>query len=65
MAAKATSKPMRILKTSDDDFSSAWRNVCDRRADGRFTGPGKTNQYDVALHSSVSAPTEPEFNRAM
>ena len=33
MAAKASAKPLRVLKTSDADFQAAWRQVCQRRVD--------------------------------
>jgi histidinol dehydrogenase len=33
MAAKASAKPMRVLKTSDVDFADGWRAVCQRRVD--------------------------------
>ena len=33
MAAKASAKPMRVLKTSDADFADGWRKVCQRRVE--------------------------------
>ncbi len=33
MAAKASAKPMRVLKTSEDDFAVDWKKVCNRRVD--------------------------------
>jgi histidinol dehydrogenase len=33
MAAKASAKPIRVLKTSDSDFRADWRQVCQRRVD--------------------------------
>jgi histidinol dehydrogenase len=33
MAAKASAKPMRVLKTSDADFADGWRAVCQRRVE--------------------------------
>jgi hypothetical protein len=33
MAAKASAKPMRVLKTSDADFQVGWKQVCQRRVD--------------------------------
>ena len=33
MAAKASAKLMRVLKTSDADFADGWRKVCQRRVE--------------------------------
>jgi histidinol dehydrogenase len=33
MAAKASAKLMRVLKSDDADFGGAWRKICDRRED--------------------------------